>query len=98
MARIVAMAVLAAGLAACAPGGAEDAAAPGGGRTAANPFEFCRSQGLAVDSEAFEECVAEAIEQRCAAAGAPGSDAHARCVQQQRDATFVRDQLQIRGF
>jgi len=93
MVRTLASAALIAAAAACAP----DAAAPGGG-AGANPFEYCRGQGLAVDSEAFEDCVAEAIEQRCAAAGAPGSDAHARCVQQQRNATFVRDQLQIRGF
>jgi|GEM_PF-1841953 len=100
MARTLALALLAAGLAACAPGGADDAtgaAAPGGG-AAANPFEVCRGRGLAVDSEAFDDCIGAIIERRCSPVGAPGSDAYDRCVEQQRDAAFVRDQLRIRGF
>lgn len=89
--------LVAAGLAACA-GGEPGGGGAGAAVAAANPFEHCRALGVGTASAEFEECVNAYILERCSTVGEPGSDAHERCARDLRDATFVRDQLQIRGF
>lgn len=64
-----------------------------------NPFEYCRSLELADNTEEYQQCVASKINEICTSHGAiPGSDAYAKCEHDLRKATFVRQQMQIRGF
>lgn len=65
----------------------------------ANPFEYCNSLELAKNSEKYHQCVTSNIQQICTSRGLTlGSEAFAKCDSNLRNATFVRQQMQIRGF
>ena len=63
-----------------------------------NPSEYCRSLGLQEGTEDFRNCVSSEIQETCLSRGlAPGSPEYAACESNLRDATFLRQQLQMRG-
>ncbi len=64
-----------------------------------NPFEYCNSLELAKHSEQYQQCVTNKIQQTCTSRGnTPGSDEFVKCANDLQNATFVRQQMQIRGF
>ena len=64
-----------------------------------NPAEHCRRLGLEEGSDAYNNCVSNFIHQYCMAQNfKPGSEEYAECESNLRGATFLRQQLQIRGF
>ena len=70
-----------------------------GQRSGNNPFEYCRAMGFAEDSAEYQQCVNNKIHDICNARGiTPGTDAFGQCDTDLRKATFVRQQMQIRGF
>ena len=69
------------------------------GRSGQNPFEYCNSQGMGDGTEEFDNCVADYIHQYCKERGAePGTEAYRKCTSSLREATFLREQMQIRGY
>lgn len=66
---------------------------------AGNPHHQCRAQGHAFGTEAFDRCIETRIAARCTHAGyAAGSPAYARCIEDLREAVFLTQQLEIRGY
>lgn len=64
-----------------------------------NPAEYCRSVGVLEGTEGFRNCVSNYIHQLCMDQGLePGTEEYATCERNLREATFLRQQLQIRGF
>ena len=64
-----------------------------------NPSEHCRSLGLQEGTEDFQNCVSSEIQETCLSRGLqPGSPEYAACESNLRDATFLRQQLQMRGM
>ena len=64
-----------------------------------NPFEHCRRLGYKEITEEYNQCISQYIEQQCTKEGqTPGSDGYRKCEKNLRNAAFVRDQMQIRGF
>jgi hypothetical protein len=64
-----------------------------------NPSEHCRSLGLEEGTEDFQNCVGGKIQDTCLSRGLQaGSPEYADCESNLRDATFLRQQLQMRGF
>lgn len=64
-----------------------------------NPFEYCSSIELAEDSAAYYECVSDKICDICLERNLkPSTDEYIRCEKDLRNAAFVRQQMQIRGF
>jgi len=74
--------------------------ADGSGRMSGqNPFEYCSAQGIDDGTEEYNNCVSEYIHKYCTQKGAePGTEAYRSCASSLREATFLRDQMQIRGF
>ena len=71
----------------------------GGQGGAQNPSEHCRSQGIAEGTDGFRNCVSNFIHQYCMSQGLTlGSEEYARCESSLREATFLRQQMQIRGL
>lgn len=70
-----------------------------GQKSGNNPFEYCNTMGFADDSAEYQQCVNNRIHDICTERGiTPGTDAFGQCDTNLRKATFVRQQLQIRGF
>lgn len=68
------------------------------GSNLANPHTHCRAEGYAEGSEAFSSCVDDYIASLCTAEGhRPGEPAFDHCDRQLRDATFLRQQLDVYG-
>jgi hypothetical protein len=66
---------------------------------AQNPFDYCVQRGLQQGTADFGTCVNNYIAQLCAKTGhPPGSEGYGQCAQELQKATFVRQQLQMRGF
>ena len=66
--------------------------------TVANPHNHCVGQGLERGSDEFRSCVDDFIATTCVANGhEPGSKAYAGCDDQLRQATFLRQQMEIFG-
>jgi hypothetical protein len=64
-----------------------------------NPFEYCSAQGIDDGTEEYNNCVNEYIHKYCTGQGAePGTETYRKCASSLREATFLRDQMQIRGF
>ena len=64
-----------------------------------NPSEHCRGLGLQEGTEDFQNCVSGKIQETCLSRGLqPGSPEYAGCESNLRDATFLRQQMQMRGF
>jgi hypothetical protein len=64
-----------------------------------NPSEHCRSLGLQEGTEDFQNCVSSKIQESCLSRGLqPGSPEYADCESNLRDASFLRQQLQMRGL
>ena len=64
-----------------------------------NPFEYCSAQGINDGTEEYSNCVGEYIQKYCTEQGAePGTEAYSKCASSLREATFLRDQMQIRGY
>lgn len=64
-----------------------------------NPAEHCRRLGLEEGSEAYDNCISNFIHQHCMSRNfKPGSAEYAECESNLRGATFLRQQMQIRGF
>ncbi len=64
-----------------------------------NPAEYCSAQGIADGTEEYNNCVSEYIHKYCTEHGAePGTEAYRKCASSLREATFLRNQMQIRGF
>jgi hypothetical protein len=64
-----------------------------------NPAEYCRAVGAVEGTEGFSNCVSNYIHQLCMEQGLdPGTQEYATCERNLREATFLRQQLQIRGF
>lgn len=76
------------------------APADGSGRMLGqNPFEYCSALGINDGTEEYNNCVSEYIHKYCTEQGAePGTEAYRKCASSLREATFLRDQMQIRGF
>jgi hypothetical protein len=66
--------------------------------SAGNAAEFCRAQGFSSPSDAFDRCIEDYVETRCAAFGPRDSQAFARCERDIRDRALVRQELRIRGY
>ena len=67
--------------------------------TGKNPAEYCRQQGLSEGSDEHASCLNDYINQVCTAKGLEiGTEDFGRCESNLRDATFLRQQLQIRGY
>lgn len=65
----------------------------------ANPDTHCAREGHQRGSEGFATCVDTYIAQVCTARGhEPGGQGYARCEEDLRQATFLRQQLQLHGF
>jgi len=63
-----------------------------------NPSEHCRSLGLREGTEEFQNCVSGKIQETCLSRDLkPGSVEYTQCESNLRDATFLRQQLQMRG-
>lgn len=64
-----------------------------------NPSEHCRSLGVQEGTEDFQNCVSSKIQETCLSRGLePGSPDYAGCESNLRDASFLRQQLQMRGY
>ncbi len=64
-----------------------------------NPFEYCSSQGINDGTEEYNNCVGEYIHKYCTEQGAEsGTEEYRKCGSSLREATFLRDQMQIRGY
>lgn len=73
--------------------------APGPGADAPNAFNYCIAQGEKQGTPGFSACINDYIARLCTEEGhAEGSEAYRQCVEDLHQATFVRQQLQIRGF
>ena len=93
--RIVVAAILAVMLSACSTAPTDGS----GKRAGQNPFEYCSAQGMNDGTDEYNNCVGEYIQKYCTAQGAePGTEAYRKCASSLREATFLRDQMQIRGF
>ncbi|MGB5251808.1 MAG: hypothetical protein WBN68_03675 [Sedimenticolaceae bacterium] len=70
----------------------------GGQGGAQNPSEYCRSQGIAEGTDGFRNCVSNYIHQYCMSQGLTlGTEEYASCEASLRNASFLRQQMQIRG-
>ena len=93
--RIAMAAILISVLPACSTAPADGS----GGKSGQNPFEYCRAQGIDDDTEEFNNCVGEYIDRYCTEQGAePGTESYRKCASSLREATFLRNQMQIRGY
>jgi len=64
-----------------------------------NPFEYCSAQGFNDSTVEYNNCVGEYIHKYCTGQGAePGTEAYRKCAASLREATFLRNQMQIRGY
>jgi hypothetical protein len=67
--------------------------------TAENPAEHCRRLGLQEGSEGYAGCISNYIADYCTGQGLQaGTAAYAECEKILREASFLRQQLQMRGF
>ena len=93
--RIGILAILVSVLPACSTPPADGS----GGMSGQNPFEYCSAQGKEDSSEEFNNCVGEYIDRYCTEQGAePGTESYRKCASSLREATFLRNQMQIRGY
>lgn len=64
-----------------------------------NPAEHCRQQGLSRGSDEYAGCISGYINQVCTERGLEiGTEDFRRCESNLREATFLRQQLQMRGY
>ena len=64
-----------------------------------NPFEYCNARGFDNGTVEYNNCVSEYIHKYCTEQGAePGTETYRKCAASLREATFLRNQMQIRGY
>ena len=67
--------------------------------TGGSPADRCRNQGFREDSDEYKQCVDAYLDEYCKSQGLTlGSDEFVKCMDSSRNATFLRNQMQIRGF
>ena len=67
--------------------------------TGGSPADRCRNKGFQEDSNEYQQCVNAYLDEYCKSQGlTPGSNEFIECMDSSRNATFLRNQMQIRGF
>jgi len=71
----------------------------GGDVTGGNPAEHCKRQGFQENSDEYKSCVSAYVDEYCRNQDLePGTNEYKKCIDSLHEATFLRQQMQIRGF